>query len=265
MTREPEDRPGEEATAANGSYRLLAVVRGKPAITPEERREQVLTFPQLVGREVLAAMLFLALLIVVSLLFNAPLEEHANPALTPNPAKAPWYFAGLQELLTYFDPWLAGVILPAIIVVGLIVIPYLDTVSDRGIGRWFAFRERRMQVIFFTCCLALWFLLIAVGVWFRGPGWQWYWPWESWDVHKESGVTLRSLPPSIGLLGLGAFLMAGMGAARALYRRHFRDVSPLKYVLSVVFLLLSLGLPLKIILRFSFHIKYILVTPWFNI
>jgi hypothetical protein len=264
MTREPEDRDGEEA-AAPGSYRLLAVVRGKPAITPEERREQVLTFPHLVGREVLAAMLFLALLVAASLVFNAPLEEHADPALTPNPAKAPWYFAGLQELLTYFDPWLAGVVLPAIIAAGLILIPYLDAVPNRGIGRWFSSRERRIQVVFFTCCLALWFLLIAVGVWFRGPGWEWYWPWESWEIHKESGVILRSLPLSIGLLAVGAYLLAGLGVAWALQRRRFRDVPPLIYCLSAAFVVLSIGVPLKIILRFGLHIKYILVTPWFNI
>ncbi|NIR02157.1 MAG: cytochrome C, partial [Gemmatimonadales bacterium] len=128
MTREGEDREEVEPAAETGPYRLLAVVRGKPAITPEERRNQVLTFPHLVGREVLAAMLCLALLFAFSLVFDAPLEEHADPALTPNPAKAPWYFSGLQELLTYFDPWLAGVVLPAIIVGGLILIPYLDAV-----------------------------------------------------------------------------------------------------------------------------------------
>ncbi len=265
MTEAPKDQQSQERATPKTAYRLLALVRGKPAATPEERTEQVLTFPHLVGREVLAAMLFLAILVVASLLFNAPLEAQADPARTPNPAKAPWYFAGLQELLTYFDPWLAGVALPAVIIIGLFLIPYLDLASGRGIGRWFAWRERRIQIVFFSACLAFWFFLVAIGVWFRGPAWEWYWPWESWEIHKESKVTLSSLPQWAGLLVMSAHLLGGMAAAWALRRRRFQALPALNYYFSAAMLVLSLGVPLKMVFRFVFDIKYILVTPWFNI
>jgi len=267
MTERPEDQRPEEAPTPTPktAYRLLALVRGKPAVTPGERAEAALTFPHLIAREVLAAMLFLAFLILVSLIFNAPLEEQANPARTPNPAKAPWYFAGLQEMLTYFDPWLAGVALPTVIIIGLFLIPYLDLAPTQGIGRWFAWRARRIQIVFFTACLTFWFFLILTGVFFRGPAWEWYWPWESWEIHKESKVVLRNLPMWAGLLVMGVHLAGGILAAWILRRRRFPDVPAWAYYFSAAMLVLSLGVPLKMIFRFGLHIKYILQTPWFNI
>ena len=83
-------------------------------------------WPYLLRIEFLAAIIVTVILMVWSITLNAPLEEPANPTLTMNPAKAPWYFLGLQEMLVYFDPWMAGVVFPSLIIIGLMVIPYID-------------------------------------------------------------------------------------------------------------------------------------------
>ncbi|MHA2609875.1 MAG: cytochrome b N-terminal domain-containing protein [bacterium JZ-2024 1] len=125
--------------------------------------------------------------VFLSLIFQAPLEEMANPAQTPNPSKAPWYFVGLQEMLVYFDPWIAGVVLPGLIILGLMMVPYLDP-TVHGIGTYPLSREpwkkRPIAMGIFTFGFALWIILILIGQFFRGPNWQWYWPWESWAVEK---------------------------------------------------------------------------------
>jgi hypothetical protein len=120
----------------------------------------------------------------------APLEPLADPNKTPNPSKAPWYFVGLQELLVYFDPWIAGVVLPTLIIVGLMAIPYIDK-SPHGIGEY-NYKDRKFAVWVFSLGTAFWFLLIIIGYFFRGPSWQWYWPWESWELHKESHIVTHS-------------------------------------------------------------------------
>src|SRR3954462_2837176 len=95
---------------------------------PIEKAEsdRVWVWPDLVYTELISLIVCSVLLIVWSIFLKAPLEQPANPANTPNPSKAPWYFLGLQEMLVYFDPWLAGVVLPGLIIVGLICIPYID-------------------------------------------------------------------------------------------------------------------------------------------
>ncbi len=122
-------------------------------------------------------------MIVWSIVLKAPLEEPANPTDSPNPAKAPWYFLGLQEMLVYFDPWLAGVVLPSLIIVGLMAIPYIDT-NPKGNG-YFTFRERRWEItIFLVGFLVLWCVLIVLGTFLRGPNWNFFGPYEFWDINK---------------------------------------------------------------------------------
>src|SRR3954470_12584626 len=99
------------------------------------------TWPYLVRLEFLCAVIVMIVVTVWSITIDAPLEEPANPNKTPNPSKAPWYFLGLQEMLVYFDPWMAGVVLPALIIVGLMVIPYVD-INPRGNG-YYTWRERK--------------------------------------------------------------------------------------------------------------------------
>ncbi len=151
-----------------------------PGEPPEKKME---VWPNLVVREYIGAILMLIFLVGWSVLQNAPLEELANPNVTPNPSKAPWYFLGLQELLVYFDPWLAGVKLPGLIMLGLIAIPYLDPDPKLGVGSY-SIKERPFASAVFLFGVTMWFVLIAIGTFMRGPNWAWYWPWESWAVHK---------------------------------------------------------------------------------
>jgi len=116
--------------------RLIDKLSADPALAKTEHRKtepwnpkwerEVHTWPYLMRVELVAAVLVTALLMVWSITLSAPLEEPSNPNVTMNPAKAPWYFLGLQEMLVYFDPWIAGVIMPTLIIVGLMVVPYID-------------------------------------------------------------------------------------------------------------------------------------------
>ena len=92
----------------------------------DQKTKKILTFPHLVTREIICALIIVGLFSLASMIFNAPLEDAPSPTRMPSPTKAPWYFLGLQELLVYFDPWLAGVIIPVLIIVGLMLIPYVD-------------------------------------------------------------------------------------------------------------------------------------------
>ncbi|MDP2660708.1 MAG: menaquinol-cytochrome C reductase [Dehalococcoidia bacterium] len=137
-----ESRTPNKATGPNGSeerLRIAALVRvkGEAPVLQRDPDDTVSTWPHLVVWEFIAAMLFILLLLAVSWLVNAPLVDHANPDVTPNPAKAPWYFLNLQELLLHMHPSLAGVIVPGLLLLWLMTIPYLDNTTE-GIGQWFS-------------------------------------------------------------------------------------------------------------------------------
>src|SRR5881227_2099253 len=152
---------------------------------PIEKAEsdRVWVWPNLVYTELISLIVSSVVLIVWSILLKAPLEQPANRAVTPNPSKAPWYFLGLQEMLVYFDPWLAGVVLPGLIIVGLMAIPYIDT-NPKGNG-YYAFRERKFEIgIFLYGFLVLWSFLIITGTFLRGPNWNFFGPYEYWDPNK---------------------------------------------------------------------------------
>ncbi len=183
--------------------------------------QKVDVWPHLVSREFLAALLITVILWVWSMVMNAPLEAVANLNVTPNPSKAPWYFLGLQELLVYFDPWIAGVVLPTLIIIGLMAIPYVDT-NPKGIGYWprmrrvrigplpaWAPEERPFAVSVFLLGILMWFVLIFIGTYCRGPNWEWYWPWEPWSYRRISKLTLKNLPNLSGALMFLAYFAAG--------------------------------------------------------
>ncbi len=154
-------------------YRTLAVVK-QEAVTRVEKQleDSVFVWPHLLVREFLAAMLMTVMLTVVSIVINAPLRAHSDPNLTPNPAKAPWYFLGLQEELHYFPPTVAGVMLPALVLVGLALVPYLDRNPSR------AYADRKLSIALFTMFAIFFAVTVLEGSFFRGSGWLWVWPWQ---------------------------------------------------------------------------------------
>jgi quinol-cytochrome oxidoreductase complex cytochrome b subunit len=137
----------EKNSDARAVPKRVAFVKGRTsARVRKEEEEMVMTVPHLVVREVIAFMLMVIVLALLSLFFNAPLEWIANPEHTPNPAKAPWYFLGLQELLHYFPPIVAGVVLPSLAVVALIVIPYFR-VNVKRENLWEHDRRRKLILV----------------------------------------------------------------------------------------------------------------------
>lgn len=163
--------------AVSKGKRVLGVVPGKPVAgdrkEPDEQ-DLVMVWPHLLVRHAVAALMILLAVLVISVFFDAPLRDIANPAETPNPEKAPWYFAALQELLAHFHPLVAGVLVPVAVVVGLMLLPYIDRSPHTRP------RHRKVAVIAFTTFLVIWILLTIVGFAFRGPNWGWVWPWEEW-------------------------------------------------------------------------------------
>jgi len=223
----------------------------------------VAVFPYLVFKEFLAALLISVGLLIWSLAIDAPLLSEAMPGKTENPAKAPWYFVGLQELLVYFDPWIAGVAIPTLIIVGLMTIPYLDT-SRHATGRY-TLSTRRLAITHFLFGFALWWVLIAIGELLRGPNWELYWPWQSWTLRESTEERLWSFPWWLGLPALVGYFAAGIFLPRRRWPWLYGALGRSRYVAVMIFTLLLYGVPIKIVLRLVLHVKYVLVTPWFNV
>lgn len=163
------------------SYGLMNLVKGKTPSIQKDPYEMVMSWPHLLFREVVVFLIVLTIIMGMSVLFNAPLEEMADPQNTPNPAKAPWYFLGLQESLSWGPPFLGGTLFPAVLAMLLIAVPYLDR-SRAGIGLWFHPSRRTINILF-TAGMVLWFGLIVVGTFMRGPDWDFYWFWQHWEAH----------------------------------------------------------------------------------
>ncbi len=251
---------------AAGQYRQLQ----------EEGKDRIFTWPYLTRNEFLCAILIMVILTVWSIVVDAPLEEPANPTRTPNPSKAPWYFLGLQEMLVYFDPWIAGVLFPTLIIVGLMAIPYLDR-NPRGNG-YYTWQERRFAIsTFMFGFFILWVTLIIVGTFLRGPGWNFFAPWERWDVHKVVAMTNVDLHQkfgihsAVGAFFFGFFVMVGYYSLGVLYyfwkknSEFVKNLGVARYSILAFLFLTMMGLPIKMILRWTLNIKYIWVTPWFNV
>jgi menaquinol-cytochrome c reductase cytochrome b/c subunit len=163
----PEPKKG-----APDKHRLLAIVPPEGIQRVErEQGDRVHTWPHLLLEEFIAMAILFAGLLVFSSLINAPLRELANPNLTPNPSKAPWYFLGLQELLRYFHPMVAGIVIPTFILVGLAAVPYVDRNPSIKPG------DRKVAITLFTILFMFGAILTIIGSFFRGPGYNWIWPW----------------------------------------------------------------------------------------
>ncbi|NTU54279.1 MAG: cytochrome C [Chlorobiaceae bacterium] len=235
------------------------------------------TYKPLVRIEMIISLVVMVGLTIWSVWVDAPLEEIANPTITPNPAKAPWYFLGLQELLVYFDPWLAGVVLPTLIIVGLLAIPYID-INPKGNG-YYTFSERKYAILTFSFgFFILWLLLIVIGVFFRGPGWLWYWPWQEWDTQRVVFEPTRDLSSMIGIdsRSWGGFIVgmvvvcgyfvAGMVAPYKYFKKKcpefLEQLGMTRYLITAFLFVTMMSIPIKMVLRLVFLVKYIWII-WF--
>jgi hypothetical protein len=259
---------------------------GKPPIEKEESDQKVLVFPYLIYIEFVVALFYAIGLVVWALYLKAPLEDPANPTISPNPSKAPWYFLGLQELLVYFDPWIAGVLLPTLIIVGLCALPYIDR-NSKGSG-YFSFAQRRPWVTGYLFCFwILWITLIIFGTFLRGPNWNFFGPFETWNVHKVvplvnvnlsdyvfikwMGVGLPEswfIREAVGFLLIGIFFFVPpVIAAFTFCKKAFESMGAVRYVVAAFLLLSIIAVPIKMYLRWAFNLKYIVAIPefFFNI
>jgi hypothetical protein len=241
--------------------------------------DKVHTWPYLVRLEMMVGTFVMAFMTIWSIVVDAPLEEPANPTKTPNPSKAPWYFLGLQELLVYFDPWFAGVVLPSMIIVGLMIIPYID-VNPKGNG-YYCFRDRWFAIsTFLFGFLVLWISTVIIGTFIRGPGWYLFLPGEYWDVHKTVAITNEDWPQLFGIHDKntamafgGASVAAFLFAPPAIYWRMryqksaiLQRLGRVRYWITAFFFMCQAGVVVKMIMRLGFNVKYIMVGPMgFNI
>jgi len=277
---------------AHANDRLIAQLEADPAMAKTHHRKrqpwkpgwakEVHVWPFLLRIELLATIIVTIILMVWSITLNAPLEEPSNPTLTMNPSKAPWYFLGLQEMLVYFDPWIAGVIMPSLIIVGLMAMPYIDA-NPLGNG-YYTYKQRKFAIwTFIFGFIILWVSMIVIGTLIRGPGWMWFWPGMTWDHNRLIFEINRDLPDIFGIKNalvknlfgaavLGLYTVAAwfcihkLIVSTPLSRKIYARMSLLQYVVMQTLLVIMLFLPIKILLRQPpLRLKYIWITPWFNV
>ena len=277
--------------------------------------EKVLVWPDLVYPELICMIALTAFLIFWAIALPAPLEEAASSVKTPNPSKAPWYFLGLQEMLVYYDPWMAGVVLPSLVVAGLMAIPYLDF-NKAGNG-YYTIKERMFSYsVFQFGFLEMWITLIVLGTLLRGPNWNFFGPYEHWDAHKVqalNNVNLseffweklcgKSLPGTLSLadistslapsnwpspiawlggivdpflqffsllfgrelpgtlLVLGYFIALPPLMALTVFRNFYKRMGFVRFMVMANLLLFMGSLPIKMLLRWIFDLKYLISIP----
>jgi hypothetical protein len=261
------------------------LARGEPPLEKLED-DKVLVWPDLVYTELIAMVVCTVVLVVWSIVLKAPLEQPASSSRIPNPSKAPWYFLGLQEMLVYFDPWMAGVVLPTFIIVGLMAMPYIDF-NQKGNG-YYTFTQRKFAITMFLFgFVVLWVTLIVLGTFLRGPNWNFFGPFEEWDPHKtvplnnvnlsdyfwlgllgqstDKGWFLRELP---GILVILAYLLLLPPIlAKTIMRPLFIKMGFMRFFILVTLLQFMALLPIKMVLRWTINLKYIVFIPeaFFNI
>ncbi|MBI2824846.1 MAG: hypothetical protein HYX69_09185 [Planctomycetia bacterium] len=267
------------------------IARGLPPVEKEDS-EKVLVWPDLVYTELICMIALTAFLLVWGIGLQAPLEEPSSSVKTPNPSKAPWYFLGLQEMLVYYDPWMAGVVLPSVVLLGLMAIPYLDF-NRKGCG-YYTISERKFAYLIFQFgFLELWVILILLGTFLRGPNWNFFGPFETWDAHKVLALnninlseifwikgldqSLPKAPPNSsalreiayilvreapGIILVGAyFVVLPPIMAATIFRKFFVKMGFIRFMLMANLLLLMGALPLKMVARWTINLKYFIAIP----
>ncbi|MSR78138.1 MAG: cytochrome C [Candidatus Omnitrophica bacterium] len=270
--------------AVDNDERMAA---GKPTIEKEESEQKVMVFPYLIYIEFVAALFYSVGLVLWAIFLKAPLEEPANPTISPNPSKAPWYFLGLQEMLVYFDPWIAGVLFPTLIIIGLCAIPYIDPQPKIGSG-YYSFNQRKREISWFLFGFwILWVLLIITGTFLRGPNWNFFGPFEVWDIHKLVPLVNVNLSEFIFVKGLGwglpkfwmfreapgilmilfYFIVPPVLLKTKLLKNIYESAGANRYYIYMFLILSMIALPIKMYLRWAFNLKYIVAIPevFFNI
>jgi hypothetical protein len=293
ILRKPDNVPITMMLLGTGFFIWLAlrqaainderIEKGEPLIEGG-RDDKVLVWPDLVYSELICIVLASVALIVWSIVLRAPLEAPANPAGPPNPSKAPWYFLGLQEMLVYYDPWMAGVILPGLILSGLIAMPYMD-VNPKGNG-YYTLKERKFAVgIWLFGFLILWVVLIVFGTFLRGPNWNFFGPYEAWNAAIQVPLTNINLSDYFWTFGLGQplpenmFVREFLGIAFIIVwalilpvmlgfvglRKMRIQLGWIRFIIMSVHLVVMALLPLKMVLRWLFTLKYFIYLPEINL
>ena len=272
--------------------------RDKLGLEPLEKldNEKILVWPDLVYTELICMVALTAFLVMWAVLLPAPLEEPASAVKTPNPSKAPWYFLGLQELLVYYDPWHAGVVLPLLVINGLMAIPYLDF-NKKGNGYYTISQRPFAYLTFQFGFFVLWILLIIMGTFLRGPNWNFFGPYETWDAHKVEVLNnidlsqyfwywvpifgggrpvapegssegwkfayamLRESPGIILIFGYLLLLPPALVVMSDYFRGLFAKMGLIRYMTMVSLLLIMALVPLKMILRWTINLKYFISLP----
>jgi hypothetical protein len=261
------------------------IAQGLPSLE-ELEPDKTLTWPDLVYTELICMVILTIVLVAWGIVLQAPLEQPASSTVAPNPSKAPWYFLGLQEMLVYFDPWMAGVVLPSMIIVGLMAIPYIDT-NKSGNG-YYSYNERKFAYLTFQYgFVVLWVVLILLGTFLRGPNWNFFGPYEFWDLHKViplNNVNLSDIfwiqllgtakPPQILLreapgilMSLAYFTVVPYLLYRLFFKKYTEQAGIVRYLTLAVLILFMASLPLKMVLRWTINLKYLVAIPeyFFNI
>ena len=272
--------------------------RIRQGLEPTEKLddEKVLVWPDLVYTELICMIALTALLLRWAIGLQAPLEEPASAVKTPNPSKAPWYFLGLQEMLVYYDPWMAGVVLPSLVVFGLMAIPFIDF-NPHGNGYYTIEQRKFAYTIFQFGFLVLWVTLIVMGTFLRGPNWNFFGLYETWDAHKVEALNNVDLSELvwIDMLGMarpkapsgsdtittlgyvlvrelpGIFLtityLVVIPPALVIYTKTFRNMYRqmgfLRYMVLANLLMFMALLPIKMVMRWAMNLKYFIAIPEF--
>jgi len=270
--------------------------RAKQGLEPLEKldNEKILVWPDLVYTELICMVALTVLLIVWAIALQAPLEEPASAVKTPNPSKAPWYFLGLQEMLVYYDPWMAGVVLPSLVVAGLMAIPYIDF-NKRGNGYYTIDQRKFAYITFQFGFLVLWVTLIVMGTFLRGPNWNFFGPYEFWDAHKVEALNnvdlseyfwvsllqssrprppetageglklgyalLRELPGILLVIGYFTMLPPLLVVLSKQFQNMFIRMGFIRYMVMTNLLLFMFLLPLKMLARWTVNLKYFIALP----
>jgi hypothetical protein len=270
--------------------------RAAQGLEPLEKldSEKVLVWPDLVYTELICMIALTALLLLWGIGLQAPLEEPASSVKTPNPSKAPWYFLGLQEMLVYYDPWMAGVVLPSMVIFGLMAIPFIDF-NKQGNGYYTIDQRMFAYLTFQFGFLVLWVTLIVMGTFLRGPNWNFFGPFETWDAHKVEALNNvdlseyfwiylmgqgrpRAADDANGLVKFGYILYRefpgiiltllyfivlppALVIVSKFFRGLFIKMGFIRYMVMANLLLIMLLLPIKMVFRWSLNMKYFIAIP----